>query len=263
MRKLYKNVPVLDTGARGSTTTFVQRGIGDVLLAWENEAFLSIKELGADKVEIVVPSLSILAEPPVAVVDKVVLRRGTRDVATEYLQHLYTPEAQEIIARNFYRPIDPQVAAKYAKQFPKMNLVTIADFGGWGKAQKQHFADGGVFDQIYAPNSLIRRASDLGCTRICDGRGAHVTHLVLRISWAHGCAGAAIPRDVSLQAEEKRSMTPLPRGRGAALRVSLLLVLFHRFLSFIHSSSFFRSAGCAPVSGGVGVILLPRACALS
>ena len=151
VRRLFKNVPVLDTGARGATTTFVQRGIGDVLLAWENEAFLSIKELGADKVEIVVPSLSILAEPPVAVVDKVVLRRGTREVATEYLQYLYSPEAQEIIAKNFYRPIDEQVAAKHAGQFPKIKLVTIADFGGWAKAQKTHFADGGVFDQIYAP----------------------------------------------------------------------------------------------------------------
>jgi sulfate/thiosulfate transport system substrate-binding protein len=151
IRKLFKNVPVLDTGARGATTTFVQRGIGDVLLAWENEAFLSIEELGADKVQIVVPSLSILAEPPVAVVDKVVLRRGTREVATEYLQYLYSPEAQEIIARNFYRPIDAQVAAKHAAQFPKIKLVTIADFGGWAKAQKTHFADGGVFDQIYAP----------------------------------------------------------------------------------------------------------------
>lgn len=152
IRKLFKNVPVLDTGARGSTTTFVQRGIGDVLLAWENEAFLSIKELGPDKVEIVVPTLSILAEPPVTVVDKVVLRRGTRDLATEYLQHLYSPAAQEIIARNYYRPIDQQVAARYAKQFPKINLVTIRDFGGWDQAQKVHFADGGVFDQIYAPH---------------------------------------------------------------------------------------------------------------
>jgi sulfate transport system substrate-binding protein len=151
VRKVYKNVPVLDTGARASTTTFAQRGIGDVLLAWENEAFLSVKELGPDKVEIVVPSLSILAEPPVAVVDKVVLRRGTREVATEYLKHLYTPAAQEIIARNYYRPIDPTVAAKYASQFPKLNLVTIQDFGGWTKAQKEHFADGGTFDQIYAP----------------------------------------------------------------------------------------------------------------
>ncbi len=151
IRKLYKNVPVLDTGARGSTTTFVQRGIGDVLLAWENEAHLSIKELGPDKVEIVIPSLSILAEPPVAVVDKVVLRRNTRTVATEYLKYLYSPQAQEIIARNFYRPIDEQVAAKYAQQFPKLNLVTIQDFGGWTKAQKVHFGDGGVFDEIYAP----------------------------------------------------------------------------------------------------------------
>jgi sulfate/thiosulfate-binding protein len=150
-RKLYKNVPVLDSGARGSTTTFVQRGIGDVLIAWENEAYLSIKELGPDKVEIVNPSLSILAEPPVAVVDKVVLKRGTRDVATEYLNHLYSPEAQEIIARNYYRPIDPTVAAKYAKQFPKIALANITDFGGWTKAQKEHFNDGGVFDQIYAP----------------------------------------------------------------------------------------------------------------
>jgi sulfate/thiosulfate-binding protein len=147
-RKLFKNVPVLDTGARGSTTTFVQREIGDVLLAWENEAFLSIKELGPEKVEIVVPSLSILAEPPVTVVDKVVLRRGTREVAEEYLKHLYAPESQELIARNYYRPINEQVAAKYAKQFPKLNLVTIQDFGGWAKAQKVHFADGGVFDQI-------------------------------------------------------------------------------------------------------------------
>jgi sulfate/thiosulfate transport system substrate-binding protein len=159
-RKLFKNVPVLDTGARGATTTFVQRGIGDVLLAWENEAFLSIKELGSDdaakspsgdKVQIVVPSLSILAEPPVAVVDKVVLRRGTRDVATEYLKYLYSPAGQEIIARNYYRPVDAAVAAKYATTFPQLNLVTIKDFGGWSQAQKVHFADGGVFDQIYAP----------------------------------------------------------------------------------------------------------------
>jgi sulfate/thiosulfate transport system substrate-binding protein len=151
VRKLFKNVPVLDTGARGATTTFVQRGIGDVLLAWENEAFLSIKELGADKVQIVVPSLSILAEPPVAVVDKVVLRRGSREAATEYVKYLYSPEAQEIIAKNFYRPIDAQVVARHAQQFPKIELVTIADFGGWARAQKVHFADGGVFDQIYAP----------------------------------------------------------------------------------------------------------------
>jgi sulfate transport system substrate-binding protein len=148
VRKLFKNVPVLDTGARGSTTTFVQREIGDVLLAWENEAFLSIKELGPEKVEIVVPSLSILAEPPVTVVDKVVLRRGTREVAEEYLKYLYAPQSQELIARHYYRPINEQVAAKYAKQFPKLNLVTIQDFGGWATAQKVHFSDGGVFDQI-------------------------------------------------------------------------------------------------------------------
>ena len=148
VRKLFKNVPVLDTGARGSTTTFVQREIGDVLLAWENEAFLSIKELGPDKVQIVVPSLSILAEPPVTVVDKVVLRRGTREVAEEYLKYLYAPQSQELIARHYYRPINEQVAAKYAKQFPKLNLVTIQDFGGWATAQKVHFSDGGVFDQI-------------------------------------------------------------------------------------------------------------------
>src|SRR5512138_3870220 len=150
VRRVFKNVPVLDTGARGATTTFVQRGIGDVLLAWENEAFLSIKELGADKVQIVVPSLSILAEPPVTVVDKVVLRRGTREIATEYLKYLYTPEAQEIIARNYYRPTDEKVAAKYARQFPKLELVTIEDFGGWAHVQKIHFADKGVFDQITA-----------------------------------------------------------------------------------------------------------------
>jgi len=147
--KLFKNVPVLDTGARGASTTFGQRGIGDVLLAWENEAFLSLKELGSDKVEIIIPSMSILAEPPVAVVDKVVLKRGTRDIAAEYVKHLYSPEAQEIIARNFYRPIDQQVAQKYSKQFPTLKLVTIEDFGGWTKAQKTHFADGGVFDQIF------------------------------------------------------------------------------------------------------------------
>jgi sulfate transport system substrate-binding protein len=149
---LFKNVPVLDTGARGSTTTFVQRGIGDVLLAWENEAFLSIKELGADKVEIIVPSVSILAEPPVSVVDKVALRKGTRDVAQAYLEHLYSPAAQEIIARNYYRPRDPDVLAKYTTVFPKIaTLVTIADFGGWTKAQAAHFGDGGVFDKIIAP----------------------------------------------------------------------------------------------------------------
>lgn len=149
---LYGHVPVLDTGARGSTTTFVQRGIGDVLLAWENEAFLAINELGADQVEIVVPSLSILAQPPVAVVDKNVDDHGTRKVAEAYLQFLYTPEAQEIAAKNFYRPTDQAVAAKYKKQFPEIPLVTIDDtFGGWQKAQQKHFADGGIFDQIYRP----------------------------------------------------------------------------------------------------------------
>ena len=151
VRKLYKNVPVLDTGARGATTTFVQRGLGDVLIAWENEALLAIKELGADKLQLVVPTVSVLAEPPVAVVDKVVLRRGTREVAQAYLQYLYSKEGQEIVAKNYYRPRDPEVAAKYAAQYPKLNLVTIADFGGWGKAQPTHFGDGGVFDQIYAP----------------------------------------------------------------------------------------------------------------
>ncbi len=148
---LYKNVPVLDTGARGSTTTFAQREIGDVAISWENEAFLAIKEFGADKFEIVVPSLSILAEPTVAVVDKVVKKKGTTEIATEYLKYLYSDEGQEIIARNFYRPRNAAVAAKYAKVFPKIELVTIdSEFGGWTKAQKTHFADGGVFDQISA-----------------------------------------------------------------------------------------------------------------
>jgi sulfate transport system substrate-binding protein len=151
VRKLYKNVPVLDTGARGSTTTFVQRGLGDVLIAWENEALLAMKELGGDKLQVVVPTVSVLAEPPVAVVDKVVLRRGTREVATAYLQYLYSKEGQEIIARNYYRPRDPEVAAKYATQFPKLNLVTVADFGGWAKVQPTHFGEGGIFDQIYQP----------------------------------------------------------------------------------------------------------------
>jgi sulfate transport system substrate-binding protein len=154
VRKLYKNVPVLDTGARGSTTTFVQRGIGDVLLAWENEALLAINELGSGKVELVVPSLSILAEPPVAVVDKVVLRRGTRDVATAYLQYLYSKEGQEIVARNFYRPTDPEVAARYSTRFPELDLVTIADFGGWPKVQAKHFAENGIFDRIYSTTNL-------------------------------------------------------------------------------------------------------------
>jgi sulfate transport system substrate-binding protein len=150
IRKLYKAVPVLDTGARGSLTTFAQRGIGDVFISWENEAFLAVKEIGADKFEIVVPSLSILAEPPVAVVDKVALRHGTVDLARAYLEYLYSKEGQEIVAKHYYRPRDPEVAAKYAKLFPRVELVTIADFGGWAAAQKKHFADGGVFDRIYA-----------------------------------------------------------------------------------------------------------------
>jgi sulfate transport system substrate-binding protein len=150
MRRLYKNVPVLDTGARGATTTFVQRNIGDVLLAWENEAHLAVKEVGADQIEIVMPTVSILAEPSVAVVDAVVLRRGTREVAQEYLEHLYSPEGQEIIARNYYRPRDATVAAKYVSAYPPLKMFTIADFGGWSKVQPQHFADGGIFDQIYA-----------------------------------------------------------------------------------------------------------------
>ncbi|MCB5207666.1 sulfate ABC transporter substrate-binding protein [Methylovorus mays] len=148
--KILKNVPVLDSGARGATTTFVERGIGDVLLAWENEAFLAQKELGPDKFEIVVPSLSILAEPPVTVVDKVVNKRGTRAVAEAYLQYLYTEEGQEIAAKNYYRPTLESVAKKYEKNFPKLNLVTVdSEFGGWQKAQKTHFSDGGTFDQIY------------------------------------------------------------------------------------------------------------------
>ena len=147
---MFRNVPVLDSGARGSTVTFAERGIGDVLLAWENEAQLSIKEFGADKFDIVYPPTSILAEPPVAVIDKVVDKRGTRDVAQGYLDYLYSPEGQEIAARNFYRPVDTRVAAKYERQFPKIGLFTIDEvFGGWAKAQKAHFADGGVFDQIY------------------------------------------------------------------------------------------------------------------
>ena len=150
IRKLYKAVPVLDTGARGSLTTFAQRGIGDVFISWENEAFLAVKEIGVDKFEIVVPSLSILAEPPVAVVDKVALRKGTADVARAYLEYLYSKEGQEIVAKHYYRPRDPEVAAKYANLFSKVDLVTIADFGGWAAAQKKHFADGGVFDKIYA-----------------------------------------------------------------------------------------------------------------
>jgi len=150
LAKVFKNVPVLDTGARAATTTFVQRGIGDVLLAWENEALLAIKELGAGKVEIVVPSVSILAEPSVTVVDKVVLKHGTREVATEYLKYLYSKEGQDIVARNYYRPRDPQVAAKYAAQYPKLNLVTIQELGGWAKVQEMHFGKAGLFEQISA-----------------------------------------------------------------------------------------------------------------
>jgi len=150
VKKLYGNVPVLDSGARGATVTFVERGIGDVLLAWENEAFLAVKELGPDKFDIVVPSLSILAEPPVSIVDKVVDKHGTRQVAEEYLRYLYSKEGQEIAAKHFYRPRDPEVAAKYAGQFPAITLVTVdSAFGGWSKAQAAHFADGGSFDRIY------------------------------------------------------------------------------------------------------------------
>jgi len=149
VKNLYKNVPVLDSGARGSTTTFVQRGIGDVLLAWENEAFLAVNELGPDKVEIVAPSLSILAEPPVSIVDKYVDAHGTRAVAEAYLKFLYSTEGQELAAKHYYRPRDPAVAAKHAKQFPEIKLITINDFGGWSKAQPEHFGDGGIFDKIY------------------------------------------------------------------------------------------------------------------
>jgi len=148
--KILANVPVLDSGARGATTTFVERGVGDVLLAWENEALLALKELGPDKFDIVAPSLSILAEPPVTVVDKVVDKRGTRAVAQAYLAFLYSAEGQTIAAENYYRPIDAAVATKFAKQYPKVNLFTIDEvFGGWAKAQKTHFADGGSFDKVY------------------------------------------------------------------------------------------------------------------
>jgi len=149
VKAIYANVPVLDTGARGATVTFVERGVGDVLIAWENEAFLSLNEFGGDKFEIVVPSLSILAEPPVAVVDKVVDRRRTREAAQAYLQFLYSKEGQEIGARNFYRPRDPEVAQQYAGKFPNLRLVTVDEaFGGWSKAQKTHFDDKGIFDEI-------------------------------------------------------------------------------------------------------------------
>jgi sulfate transport system substrate-binding protein len=150
VRALYKNVPVLDSGARGSTTTFVQRGIGDVFLSWENEAFLALKEFGDDKFEIIVPSLSILAEPPATVVDKVVDKKGTRKVAQAYLEYLYSDEGQNIAGKHFYRPTSAKAAAKYAGQFVQVELFKIDDaFGSWAKAQKTHFADGGTFDQIY------------------------------------------------------------------------------------------------------------------
>lgn len=151
--QLFNNVPVLDSGARGSTTTFVERGLGDVLLAWENEAFLSVNELGKGQFEIIVPTISILAEPPVTVVDKVVAKKGTREVAQAYLDYLYSDAGQEIAAKNFYRPRSAAVAQKYASQFPPVSLLTIddAEFGGWAKTQKKHFDDGGVFDKIYTP----------------------------------------------------------------------------------------------------------------
>jgi len=154
MKQLFKNVSVLDTGARGATTTFIQRGIGDVLIAWENEAYLAINEPGAKgKFEIVIPSLSILAEPPVAVVEKVAGKHGTAAVAKAYLEFLYTPEAQEIAAKHYYRPRLKAVADKYARQFPAVPMMTIADFGGWQQAQKKHFDDQGIFDKIYQPGN--------------------------------------------------------------------------------------------------------------
>jgi sulfate/thiosulfate-binding protein len=150
--RLYKNVPVLDSGARGSTTTFAQRGIGDVLLSWENEASLALNQLGKDKFEVVTPSISILAEPPVSIVDKVAAKHGTTEIAKAYLEFLYSEEGQEIGAKNFYRPQSPQALAKHAGQFPKLTLFTIDDtFGGWQKTQKKHFEDGGIFDKIYTP----------------------------------------------------------------------------------------------------------------
>jgi sulfate/thiosulfate-binding protein len=150
IKQVFENVPVLDSGARGATVTFAERGIGDVLLSWENEAGLVLKEFGAEKFDVVYPPVSILAEPPVAVVDKVVDKRGTREVATAYLEYLYSAEGQDIAGKNFYRPTDPKAQAKYAKQFPTIKLFDIdKTFGGWTTAQKTHFADGGVFDQIY------------------------------------------------------------------------------------------------------------------
>ena len=155
LARLYRNVPVLDSGARGSTTTFTQRGIGDVFLSWENEALLAREKLGRDKFDIVVPSISILAEPSVSIVDKVVDKRHTRKVAQAYLEFLYTPEGQELCAKHFYRPRNPAVAARYTHRFPSLNLLTIEDplFGGWTKAQKKHFDDGGIFDRIYEAGS--------------------------------------------------------------------------------------------------------------
>jgi sulfate/thiosulfate transport system substrate-binding protein len=150
VKAIYANVPLLDSGARGATMNFVQRGVGDVLIAWENEAFLAINELGKDKLEIVVPSISILAEPPVAVVDKVVDKKGTRAAAESFLRFIYSPAGQEIAATDFYRPRDPQVAARHAAAFPQVGLLTIDDFGDWRTAQKVHFNDGGVFDSIYS-----------------------------------------------------------------------------------------------------------------
>jgi sulfate/thiosulfate-binding protein len=151
---IYRNVPVLDTGARGATVTFVERGIGDVLIAWENEAFLALQQFGSDKFEIIAPSVSILAEPPVAVVDSVVDKKGTRREAEAYLSYLYSPQGQEIAAKNFYRPRLAEIAAKYADRFPKIPLFTVDElFGGWDKAQATHFAEGGVFDQIYKPGN--------------------------------------------------------------------------------------------------------------
>jgi sulfate/thiosulfate-binding protein len=149
--QLYKNVAVLDSGARGSTTSFVEREIGDVLITWENEAYLALREFGSDKFEIVTPSLSILAEPSVAVVEDVARKHGTTDVATEYLNYLYSKEGQDIIGKHFYRPTDPEIAAKYAKQFKPVELVTISKLGGWDAVQKKHFVDNGIFDQIYGP----------------------------------------------------------------------------------------------------------------
>lgn len=149
LKQIFQNVKVLDSGARGSLTTFAERGIGDVLLAWENEAYLAVKELGPEKFEIVTPSVSILAEPPVTVVDKYAKKHGTVAIANAYLQYLYSPEGQDIAGKHYYRPTDPKIAAKYAKQFAPVKLFTIKDFGGWSAAQAAHFSDDGIFDQIY------------------------------------------------------------------------------------------------------------------